>query len=131
MANLDPNKLAALRERLHQRDHELRAEIDAHRYGPEEAGPANIVGRVRDPGEDSVANHEQALNDADVARDMNELQEIAAALDRMATGEYGVCEACGGESAAQRLDSQPTARRCMRCQELYERTHAGARAPTL
>lgn len=131
MSSLDAERLHSLRERLLRRDRELRAEIDSTRRPPDEAGPASIVGDVRDSGEDSVAIHEQDLNRADVARDVGELNDIAVALERMRDGDYGTCDTCGGEIAPARLEAQPTARRCIRCQSLHEKTHAGTHAPTL
>jgi RNA polymerase-binding protein DksA len=131
MSTLDAERLAMYRDRLQERDRFLRREIDDAHLRPDEAGPANIVGRVRDSGEDSVADHEQTVNQADVARDVGELHEIAAALERMRDGEYGLCETCGGEIGTARLDAQPTARRCIRCQSVYEKTHVGRHAPTL
>lgn len=131
MSTLDAERLNSIRERLLLRDRELRAEIDATRLGPDEVGAASIVGAVRDSAEESVAIHEQDLNRADVARDVGELNDISAALDRIRSGEYGTCETCGGEIAAARLDAQPTARRCIRCQSLHEKTYAGTQAPTL
>lgn len=131
MSSLDSERLHSIRERLLQRDRDLRAEIDATRLGPEEVGAASIVGSVRDSGEESVATLEQDLNRADVARDVAELNDISAALARLRDGEYGVCETCAGEIAPARLEAQPTARRCIRCQALHEKTYAGTQAPTL
>ena len=41
--------------------------------------------------------------------------EVDAALDRVADGTYGVCEVCGGDIGAARLDALPAARTCIRC----------------
>ena len=131
MKPLDAERLATYRSRLQERDRFLRREIDRNHLRPDEAGPANIIGRVRDSGEDSVADHEQTVNQADVARDVGELHEIAAALERMRDGEYGICERCGTDIAIARLDAQPTARRCIRCQSVHEKTHASRASPTL
>jgi DnaK suppressor protein len=131
MSTLDAERLAIYRDRLQERDRFLRREIEENHLRPDEAGPANIIGRVRDSGEDSVADHEQTVNQADVARDVGELHEIAAALQRIHDGEYGTCETCGTEIATARLDAQPTARRCIRCQSMYEKTYAGRASPTL
>lgn len=131
MSTLDPERLASIRDRLQSRDRFLRAEIDSTQPGPDDAGPANIVGRVRDSGEDSVADHEQTVKQADVARDVGELNDIAAALDRMRDGSYGTCERCGSDIPVARLDAQPTARRCIRCQAMHEKTHAVGAAPTM
>ena len=40
---------------------------------------------------------------------------IKAALDRLATGEFGYCEDCGDEIAPARLDLDPTVSRCISC----------------
>ncbi len=43
------------------------------------------------------------------------LIDVEAALARVEDGSYGVCEGCGGQIAAQRLEARPTARTCIRC----------------
>jgi RNA polymerase-binding transcription factor DksA len=43
------------------------------------------------------------------------LVEVDAALARVATGTYGVCESCGQPIAPGRLAARPTARTCIRC----------------
>ena len=52
------------------------------------------------------------------ARDLN------AALDRIQTGVYGVCIDCGTDIANERLSAYPTAKRCIECQSLHEKTFA-------
>ena len=43
------------------------------------------------------------------------LAEIEAALDRLASGQYGSCEQCGRPIAAAVLAAQPQARYCTAC----------------
>ena len=43
------------------------------------------------------------------------LAEIQAALDRLADGSYGTCQACGARMSAQRLAARPAARTCVGC----------------
>jgi DnaK suppressor protein len=50
---------------------------------------------------------------ADGAR--QDLAEIAAALDRLADGSYGTCQACGAAIGAERLAARPAARTCVGC----------------
>ncbi len=52
----------------------------------------------------------------------HELDEIAAAEARLASGTFGSCETCGEAIAVARLRAVPTARLCVRCQERVERT---------
>lgn len=43
------------------------------------------------------------------------LDETDAALERLATGGYGVCERCGNPIGAERLDAVPAAQLCVAC----------------
>jgi DnaK suppressor protein len=52
------------------------------------------------------------------------LENIDEALDRLAAGEYGYCEDCGGEIPARRLEALPFAVRCLACEQVQERRHA-------
>ena len=44
-----------------------------------------------------------------------ELAQLDAALQRLADGRYGICQSCGEEISAARLESIPYASRCTRC----------------
>jgi DnaK suppressor protein len=54
--------------------------------------------------------------EASTETDRHELEEIDAALQRIAGGGYGQCEICGGAIGRGRLRAMPEARRCMRCE---------------
>jgi DnaK suppressor protein len=41
--------------------------------------------------------------------------EIDAALKRLDTGTYGICEECGGAIGEGRLEARPVARTCIQC----------------
>lgn len=43
------------------------------------------------------------------------LQEVDEALDRIATGTYGICEECGGPISLKRLEVRPVAKYCVPC----------------
>ena len=43
------------------------------------------------------------------------LAEIEAAIERLSSGTYGMCESCGQPVAKARLEARPTARTCIRC----------------
>src|SRR5437763_1794566 len=63
------------------------------------------------------------LGDLDIAmvtRDIQELQEIEAALARIEDGSYGTCRDCGEPIGWPRLNAQPTAMRCIACQGAFE-----------
>ena len=43
------------------------------------------------------------------------LADVDAALERRASGGYGVCEVCGRQIPAERLAARPSARTCVAC----------------
>lgn len=54
-----------------------------------------------------------------------ELAEIEAALDRLVTGTYGLCEQCGRPISAARLAARPQSRSCTACTHPIHRTDKG------
>lgn len=50
-------------------------------------------------------------------RQQRQMKEIEDALERLKSGEYGLCEECGETIPDQRLRLFPAARYCVRCQE--------------
>jgi RNA polymerase-binding transcription factor DksA len=46
------------------------------------------------------------------------IEEIDAALDRIATGTYGHCLHCGSAIPLERLEFRPFAARCVACHEV-------------
>ena len=48
------------------------------------------------------------------------LIEVEHALRKIARGDYGRCEECGGEVAPERLEAMPYARHCITCQGRVE-----------
>lgn len=57
----------------------------------------------------------QAMAKGLEARRAGRLRAINAALSRMAAGEYGWCDSCGGFIGHGRLGSDPCAVRCLSC----------------
>jgi RNA polymerase-binding transcription factor len=77
------------------------------------------------PGPGDSPDHASAVPAALLAsrvagQDKRELDEIAAALRRMGSGAYGVCEACHEPIALARLRAVPAARYCRPCQAAKE-----------
>ncbi|MCB2112855.1 MAG: TraR/DksA C4-type zinc finger protein [Parvularculaceae bacterium] len=61
------------------------------------------------------ALQQQAMAKAQDARRAYELKRIAAALARIADGDFGWCAECGEAIAERRLEIDPTAERCVSC----------------
>ncbi len=80
-----------------------------------------MVGYPPDPA-DAGAN----LSEADRTLAILEAAErqrsqVVAALDRLATGNYGVCAGCGRPVPEGRLEARPEAARCVACQSKADR----------
>jgi DnaK suppressor protein len=108
-------QLIARRVVLQREVAETLLKIDADRY-------AALAGQVHDTKDHSIAQSLIETGNAEVRRDVGELQDIDAALERIRSGTYGQCVVCGTVIPAERLDAQPTAKRCMPCQTLHEKS---------
>ncbi len=65
-----------------------------------------------DPEGQTIA-YERSQLSALTAAARAQLQELDAAVKRVAERTYGVCEVCGGPIGDGRLDARPTARTCV------------------
>jgi RNA polymerase-binding transcription factor len=54
-------------------------------------------------------------------RDQKTIRDIEAALERMAAGDYGLCENCGDEIGIGRLRALPMAELCIDCATTREK----------
>ncbi len=123
--------LASFQQALETQERSLREQIREELLKANAEQYSELAGQVHDPEEASVADMLVDLNLATIEKHVQELREVAAALDRIREGEYGICEECGGPIGEPRLRANPVARRCVRCQEMWEKTHAGGRTPAL
>ena len=65
--------------------------------------------------EGSTLAFERSQVDALVQQAKHHLDEVEAAVARIADGTYGVCESCGELIPPERLDARPVARTCIDC----------------
>lgn len=131
MPGLTQDDIRELKARLTARREELRGEIHAELMQSGEASYVELAGRVRDAGDESVADMLSDVGIAVLGRQMEEIQDIEAALARIAERSYGVCIDCGGDIAKARLLAYPTAKRCIDCQTRHDKTFAGKHTSTL
>lgn len=128
---LTPDQLQHFRQKLRARYDELRTEIAAELQRQDSQGYVDIMDRVHDEGDESLADLLRDLDIAEIDRHVREAEDIEAALQRIAELSYGVCEGCGGDIPPERLEVEPTATRCVSCQTLADRTHATPGTPKL
>ena len=65
--------------------------------------------------EGSTLAFERAQADSLAQSALVQIDELDAALARLAAGGYGRCEVCGEPIGAARLEARPAARTCIRC----------------
>ena len=90
-----------------------------------------LAGPVTDVGDRAAAALLADLDQAEVSRDLRELENVEAALGRIKDGTFGQCIECDAEIELERLRAYPIAMRCVRCQRMHERTFAQPAAPRM
>ncbi|MDX2765671.1 TraR/DksA family transcriptional regulator [Streptomyces europaeiscabiei] len=116
-----PDEVAEARTELQSEAMRLRAEL--------EASERSLTGLMRDSGDgagddqaDTGAKNitrEHELSLAHNAREM--LDQTERALDRLASGTYGLCENCGNAIGKARMQAFPRATLCVECKQKQER----------
>jgi DnaK suppressor protein len=101
----------------------LLAQMDAQHGG--RISRADVASEALDKSEDDNA---QIQSGRDVAFAINEhetaeLNAIAASLERIQQGVYGLCVDCGTHIPLARLDAAPHTQRCVACQTRFEQQH--------
>ena len=130
-SDLSGERLATLKQRLDQSYEELRTEVRRELLEADSEGFLDLAGRVHDPGDESVADLLVDVGLAVVDRHVEAIRETEAALLRLRTGTYGTCVDCGTRIGYERLLTEPTAARCVTCQEVHERAFAQPGRSTL
>ena len=131
MAHLTDKQVEKLKKRLLERQSVLTEEVHAQRAQAAEEGNEDAIGGPGDAGDESVVRMVTDLHLQEAGRDMEELHDIEAALERMEDGSYGECDECGCEIDHARLEVQPAALRCVECQSQFEKTHMHKETPSL
>ena len=98
----------------------LRADIarELRKYDDERF--ALIATHVANRAELSIADLIGDVHLAEIERDVCDLLEVESALKRLATDTYGICVECAQAVDPLRLQLNPHAARCLRCQEKPE-----------
>lgn len=92
---------------------------------------SELVGEVRDSGDESNAALQADSEHAELFRHASALSDVDAALGRIRDGSFGACADCGREISIERLRAYPTAKRCLECQTRFEKQHTGNIGPSL
>ncbi len=112
---LSNEDLAQLEQALIQRRDTLRGELKDEKktFVPTESASQDIELSY-------VAGLDREVEaELDYHRD-TELHDVEFALERIKNGRYGTCHECGEHINKDRLKAFPTARRCIKCKQLFE-----------
>jgi len=125
MSALTHEQIDTLRTRLDDRQRSLLLETRDELQKTEHRQYAEVIDRNPiDEGDQSVGIELADLNMEMMNRHIREIREIEAAKARIDDVSYGTCAECGRDIGFERLLAQPTALRCVDCQEQWEKTHA-------
>ncbi len=128
---LDTRELEEIEQGMRQRRKALFDEVREKMQAARDPTSSEQADELIEEGDAAIADLLSHTSLAEGRRDLDELRAIEDALARIADGSYGICAKCGNEIEPARLKVQPTAMRCIRCQEEYERIYASAPTPTL
>ncbi len=115
----------AIRQRLNAERERLEQDIYDRTQGPEAVVPVdpllNSGGVPSHEADDADAITDYDRNQALLRNTRAMLAQVQAALQRLDNGSYGICERCGREIGARRIEALPYATLCIDCQEAVER----------
>ena len=134
----DPQRTDARRRRPSVREpspERIRERLLAERAAAVEALARLGVTAQRDDGSDggenpfeagdvAQASERQDMTLAQRERAATRINRFTRALERLAQGQYGVCEECGQSIEPARLAAMPEVAVCRQCQERLERERA-------
>lgn len=118
-------------QQLRQMRTDLIAQIRAQRGGKIGRAEAAPDRHDTQSGDWAQTESERDLALAIDERETAELNAIDAALKRIEGGTYGMCTDCGVDIPTARLHANPTAMRCIACQDKSEHAQGGVAHPSL
>jgi DnaK suppressor protein len=83
------------------------------------------MGRVAEE-DQAQATHDEFISLQLNSLDYEQLKLVEEALERLESGDYGICTACGEPISVRRLQAIPWARYCIDCQNQLATLPAGA-----
>lgn len=117
---LTAEDLRHCQELLVQRRAALRAALMEALQSADAASAGARAIEVHDSKDDAFADLLKGLHDTETMQVRDELSAIESALRRISEGGYGTCSDCDRDIGRQRLLVQPSAQRCLPCQERAE-----------
>ncbi|MGF1642705.1 MAG: TraR/DksA family transcriptional regulator [Thiotrichales bacterium] len=122
---LSPREIEELQGLLTHRRAALLEEIKEELERLDQEQYRQLAGEVHDMEDLALAHRLTEMNHSEINRHRHQVDEVNAAFRRIAEGTIGQCVECGKPIGFPRLKVNPTANRCIRCQDVFEKTHRG------
>jgi DnaK suppressor protein len=104
--------LAAFEQRLLERRERLQSRLSGLSQAPERGSDISFGKRIGDGTIEAVSR----LTDIGVGRNLETAEgRVDRALAKLAEGSYGICDTCGEEIPARRLEAVPESVQCVAC----------------
>jgi DnaK suppressor protein len=117
-------------QQLRQMRADVVAQLRGQRGGAVSRAEAAAQAREQQSDDWAKADAERDLSIALEERESAELVAIDEALKRVADDSFGLCVDCGVEVGTARLHANPTAMRCVACQEKREKAQGESHTAT-
>jgi RNA polymerase-binding protein DksA len=117
---LDAGQVAFLRQELERLKREAQAGV-RRTEGELRGEDSDVFRDLSVTGDPGLAETEFERDVAGAGQARAVLASIMVAERRLAEGDFGLCEDCGNAIGYARLEAQPAASRCVRCQEIAEK----------
>lgn len=126
MSTLNKKDRQAVADALQARKTALLAEIRAALAASDDTQFREVLGNSPgDSSDEALASSLADLSAARIDREVKEYRMLEAAEQRLGSAELGLCSDCAKAIPVARLLVSPAATRCVQCQEIFDRTHAG------
>lgn len=117
MEELTPGQLQELKTALAAAHTELQIILEGVAEGARPVEPDSAIGRITR----LDAIQMQQMAQANRRKSQQRLQQVDAALQRIAADSYGECAECGDDIGYPRLTARPEAPFCLTCQSRREK----------
>jgi DnaK suppressor protein len=131
MTALTAQQTRQLERKLHAARSTVLSSAQEERTRATEQSFTAIAGEVPDFGDQATAASLTDFENEIARRHVEAIRDIDDALLRIKARGVGRCIECGSDIAFERLLACPSAKRCVACQSLHERTYAVGAMPTL
>ena len=130
MVRLSEQDVQRFQRLLAKRREELRWLIHDALIESKRNGYIELAGAVHDSGEEAVASLLSEMGLDQLQREVEEIGDVEAALERIKHGSFGECTDCGDAIDRERLAAYPAVKRCIACQTKRETDRRGGRDAT-